>query len=124
MRPIENGSAVKEAGEEAPSPAEVARGTAAKAFKRVKAEEWMHQKAARDNSYQATFGSSGWGARAQEVLGQVMHQHCHDPYISQTLETLRALQSWRARYMQASGWRNNKNVSSFSNPSFCCTKQI
>lgn len=59
-------------GEEAVvGPAETRKGTAAKAFQRVKAEEWLHKKAARDNSYKATFGSSGWGAKAQEVLGQV-----------------------------------------------------
>lgn len=46
------------------------KGTAAKAFQRVKAEEWLHQKAAKDNSYEATFGNAGWGAKAQEVLGQ------------------------------------------------------
>ena len=37
----------------------------------MKAEEWLGHKAARDNSYQATFGSGGWGAGAQEVLGRV-----------------------------------------------------
>ncbi|KAK9831964.1 hypothetical protein WJX81_003805 [Elliptochloris bilobata] len=46
-------------------------GTGARAFQRVKAEEWLGHKAARDNSYQATFGSGGWGAGAQEVLGRV-----------------------------------------------------
>ena len=52
-------------------PAETRKGTAAKAFQRVKAEEWLDSKAARDNSYEATFGRMGWGAKAQEVLGQV-----------------------------------------------------
>jgi hypothetical protein len=42
----------------------------ARAFQRVKAEEWLGHKAARDNSYQATFGGGGWGAGAQEVLGK------------------------------------------------------
>ena len=46
-------------------------GAGARAFQRVKAEEWLGHKAARDNSYQATFGSGGWGAGAQEVLGRV-----------------------------------------------------
>ena len=36
----------------------------------MKAEEWLGHKAARDNSYQATFGSGGWGAGAQETLGK------------------------------------------------------
>ena len=53
------------------------RGTAAKAFQRVKAEEWLDKKAARDNSYEATFGNAGWGAKAQEVLGQVNNQMNH-----------------------------------------------
>ncbi|KAK9869038.1 hypothetical protein WJX84_005211 [Apatococcus fuscideae] len=42
-----------------------------RAFQRVKAEEWIGQKGAIDNSYQATFGEDGWGAKAQQVLGQV-----------------------------------------------------
>ena len=46
-------------------------GAGARAFQRVKAEEWLGDKAARDNSYHATFGSGGWGAGAQEVLGRV-----------------------------------------------------
>lgn len=37
----------------------------------MKAEEWLNSKAAKDNSYQGTFGNAGWGAKAQEVLGQV-----------------------------------------------------
>lgn len=42
-----------------------------RAFQRVKSDEWMTAKAARDNSYTGTFGQTGWGARAQEILGQV-----------------------------------------------------
>ena len=53
------------------SPALTRRGTAHQAFQRVKAEEWLDKSGAHDNSYKATFGSSGWGAKAQEVLGQV-----------------------------------------------------
>ena len=53
------------------SPATTRGGTAAKAFQRVKAEEWLNKKAAKDNSYGGTFGSSGWGAKAEEVLGKV-----------------------------------------------------
>ena len=41
------------------------------AFQRVRAEEWLDKKGAWDNSYQATFGESGWGAGAQAILGQV-----------------------------------------------------
>ena len=41
------------------------------AFQRVKAEEWLGKKGSWDNSYQATFGSEGWGAGAQAKLGQV-----------------------------------------------------
>lgn len=46
-------------------------GTAAKAFRRVKAEEWLGQKGSWDNSYEATFGQSGWGAKANQVLSKV-----------------------------------------------------
>ena len=53
------------------SPATTRGGTAAKAFQRVKAEEWLNKKAAKDNSYAGTFGGAGWGAKAQEVLGKV-----------------------------------------------------
>lgn len=55
------------------SPATTREGTAAKAFQRVKAEEWINKRAAKDNSYKGTFGSSGWGAKAQEVLGKVSY---------------------------------------------------
>lgn len=46
-------------------------GTAAKAFQRVKAEEWIGKKGSWDNSYVGTFGAEGWGFKAQQVLGQV-----------------------------------------------------
>jgi len=46
-------------------------GTAAKAFQRVKEEEWLGKKGAWDNSYVGTFGEDGWGYKAQEVLGKV-----------------------------------------------------
>ena len=48
-----------------------AGGTAARAFQRVKDEEWLGKKGAWDNSYEATFGGDGWGAKAQAVLGAV-----------------------------------------------------
>eukprot|EP00884_Botryococcus_braunii_P006439 jgi/Botrbrau1/15797/Bobra.4_1s0148.1 len=40
-------------------------------FRRVVAEEWLDKKGAWDNSYTATFGESGWGAKAEAVLGSV-----------------------------------------------------
>lgn len=40
-------------------------GTAAKRFQRVKEEEWLDKKGAWDNTYEGTFGSAGWGAKAQ-----------------------------------------------------------
>ncbi len=43
----------------------------AKAFQRVKAEEWLDKKGAINNHYEATFGQAGWGYKAQQVLGQV-----------------------------------------------------
>ena len=46
-------------------------GTAAKAFQRVKAEEWLGKKGSWDNSYVGTFGQDGWGFKAQQILGQV-----------------------------------------------------
>ena len=42
-----------------------------RAFQRVNAEEWIGQKGSWDNSYNATFGDGGWGAKAQDRLGQV-----------------------------------------------------
>lgn len=46
-------------------------GTAARAFQRVKADEWLNEKGSWDNSYEGTFGRNGWGWKAQEVLGKV-----------------------------------------------------
>ncbi|KAK9813751.1 hypothetical protein WJX73_007036 [Symbiochloris irregularis] len=46
-------------------------GLAGRTFQRVDAQEWLGQKGSWDNSYAATFGSDGWGAKAQERLGQV-----------------------------------------------------
>lgn len=46
-------------------------GTASKAFQRVKADEWLGKKGSWDNSYVGTFGESGWGFKAQQILGQV-----------------------------------------------------
>lgn len=46
-------------------------GTAAKAFQRVKADEWLGKKGSWDNSYEGTFGQDGWGYKAQQILGQV-----------------------------------------------------
>lgn len=43
----------------------------------MKAEEWLDKKGARDNSYEATFGSAGWGANAQATLGQVSLPSCN-----------------------------------------------
>jgi len=45
--------------------------TGARAFKRVNDEEWLGKKGAWDNSYEAKFGSSGWGAKASQTLLQV-----------------------------------------------------
>lgn len=45
---------------------------APRAFQRVKAEEWLDKKGAWDNSYEGTFGNSGWGAGAQAILGKVI----------------------------------------------------
>ena len=46
-------------------------GTAASAFQRVRDDEWLGKKGSWNNSYTATFGASGWGARAEAVLGAV-----------------------------------------------------
>ena len=52
----------------------VAKGpTGARAFKRVNDDEWLGKKGAWDNSYEAKFGSSGWGAKASQTLLQVSH---------------------------------------------------
>lgn len=45
--------------------------TGARAFKRVNDDEWLGKKGAWDNSYEAKFGSSGWGAKASQTLLQV-----------------------------------------------------
>ena len=42
-------------------------------FQRVNAEEWLDKKGSWNNSYEANFGSRGWGAGAQAILGQVLH---------------------------------------------------
>ena len=56
---------------------------AGRAFQRVKAEEWIGKKGAINNSYQATFGEEGWGAKAQQVLGQVSKAtYCHSNFSS------------------------------------------
>ena len=49
--------------------------TGARAFKRVNDEEWLGKKGAWDNSYEAKFGSSGYGAKASQTLLQVTKQH-------------------------------------------------
>ena len=49
--------------------------TGARAFKRVNDEEWLGKKGAWDNSYEAKFGSSGYGAKASQTLLQVKKQH-------------------------------------------------
>jgi len=46
-------------------------GTAAKAFQRVKADDWIGKKGSWDNSYEGTFGQAGWGFKAQQILGKV-----------------------------------------------------
>ena len=40
-----------------------------RSFRRVKSEEWLGKKGSMKNSYEATFGSGGWGHKAQQVLG-------------------------------------------------------
>lgn len=42
-----------------------------RSFRRVADEEWLGKKGAWNNSYSANFGTSGWGAKAQSILGQV-----------------------------------------------------
>lgn len=68
-----NGSAQSDKGG---SGAAAAKGpTGARAFKRVNDEEWLGKKGAWDNSYEAKFGSSGYGAKASQTLLQVTKQH-------------------------------------------------
>ena len=45
----------------------------ARAFKRVNDDEWLGKKGAWDNSYEAKFGTSGWGAKASQTLLQASH---------------------------------------------------
>lgn len=40
-----------------------------RSFRRVRSEEWLGKKGSMNNSYEATFGAEGWGAKAQQVLG-------------------------------------------------------
>ena len=47
--------------------------TAKQAFQRVRSDEWLGKKGSWNNSYEAANGSAGYGAKAQEVLGQVEH---------------------------------------------------
>ncbi len=49
--------------------------TGARAFKRVNDEEWLGKKGAWDNSYEAKFGNSGYGAKASQTLLQVTERH-------------------------------------------------
>ncbi len=49
--------------------------TGARAFKRVNDEEWLGKKGAWDNSYEAKFGNSGYGAKTSQTLLQVTEQH-------------------------------------------------
>ena len=46
-------------------------GSASKAFQRVNVDEWMGQTGSQNNSYEAAFGSGGWGASANAVLKTV-----------------------------------------------------
>lgn len=72
--PAENGDATpaasKASGQKAKS-GEQQVPSGSRSFQRVKAEEWLGKKGAWNNSYSATFGESGWGAKAEAVLGTV-----------------------------------------------------
>lgn len=46
-------------------------GTGAKAFQRVKDDEWLGKRGSWSNSYADTFGEAGWGAKASATLQQV-----------------------------------------------------
>lgn len=78
---VEAASADKQAGSGLDAPMQrtesgraIAKGnTGARAFKRVNDDEWLGKKGAWDNSYEAKFGSSGWGAKASQTLLQVRH---------------------------------------------------
>jgi hypothetical protein len=41
------------------------------AMRRVDSSEWLGKQGSWDMSYEGTFGESGYGAKAQQVLGQV-----------------------------------------------------
>jgi hypothetical protein len=41
------------------------------AMRRVNSSEWLGKQGSWDMSYEGTFGDSGYGAKAQQVLGQV-----------------------------------------------------
>ncbi|KAL6777154.1 hypothetical protein ACKKBF_B20370 [Auxenochlorella protothecoides x Auxenochlorella symbiontica] len=71
--PLAPGSSTRQGIEEMQAVEEAAprQGTAAKAFQRVKAEEWIDKRGSWDNSYVGTFGEQGWGFKAQQILGQV-----------------------------------------------------
>ena len=64
--------------------------TGARAFKRVNDEEWLGRKGAWDNSYEAKFGNSGWGAKASQTLLQVSHGRalsCVRPFLLLCIRT-------------------------------------
>ena len=50
-------------------------GTGAKAFQRVKDDEWLGKRGSWSNSYADTFGEAGWGAKASATLQQVTPAH-------------------------------------------------
>lgn len=74
-------------------------------FRRVVAEEWLGKKGAWDNSYTATFGDSGWGAKAEAVLGTVSSLCCPVPLetpvpASSPLVGTRVSSCWSSSVMQ------------------------
>lgn len=69
---LENGNEEVEGGDEGDENQEgTTPGSAAKAFQRVKADDWLGKKGSWDNSYEGTFGAAGWGFKAQQILGKV-----------------------------------------------------
>ena len=74
--------------------------TGARAFKRVNDEEWLGKKGAWDNSYEAKFGNSGYGAKASQTLLQVTEQHApclllwSAPILKPALWLLHSVVSW------------------------------
>lgn len=69
---LENGNEEVDEGNEGDETQEgTTPGSAAKAFQRVKADDWLGKKGSWDNSYEGTFGAAGWGFKAQQVLGKV-----------------------------------------------------